>query len=138
MRERTLAIVKPDCLAEGHAGEVIQAYEAAGLRLAAARVERISAERAGELYAEHVQKPFFGELVEYMTSNPVLVIALEGEDAIAAVRAVNGATDPAEAEPGTLRYRLGDSVRRNAVHGSATAEDARRELALFFPELARG
>ncbi|MBD3173586.1 MAG: nucleoside-diphosphate kinase [Armatimonadia bacterium] len=135
--QMTLAIVKPDCFAEGHAGEVVHAYESEGLRLIGAMVVSLNAEHAAAFYAEHAGKPFFGSLLEYMTSGPVLVLALEGDDAISKVRRINGATDPEEAEAGTLRDRFGKSITNNAVHASANGDDAKRELAFFFPELAR-
>jgi nucleoside-diphosphate kinase len=136
-KELTLAIVKPDCFGEGHAGEVVHAYEQGGMRLAGALVVSLNPERAAAFYAEHAGKPFFGSLVEYMTSGPVLVLALEGDDAISKVRRINGATDPEEAASGTLRDRFGKSITNNAVHASANRDDAKRELAFFFPELTR-
>ncbi len=132
--ERTLAIVKPDCLAEGHAGECLSAWETAGTRLVGARVVRLCREVAAAFYAEHKGKSFFEGLLDYMTSGPIL--ALEGENAVAVVRTTNGATDPAEAAEGTLRRRFGSHVSRNAVHASATLADAEREVAFFFPSLA--
>jgi len=133
--ETTLAIVKPDTLAEGHAGDCISAYEQAGLRVSAAVVEHLSRDRAALFYAEHTAKPFFSNLLDYMTSAPVLVLAIAGPGAIAAVREINGATDPADAAPGTLRARFGKTVTTNSVHASATADDAVREVAFFFPSL---
>jgi len=132
----TLAIVKPDTLAEGHAGDCVSAYERAGLRVRAAVVEHLSRDRSALFYAEHSGKPFFADLLDYMTSAPVLVLAVAGPGAIAIVRETNGATDPADAAPGTLRARFGKTVTVNSVHASATADDAAREVAFFFPNLS--
>ncbi|HQK94027.1 MAG TPA: nucleoside-diphosphate kinase [Armatimonadota bacterium] len=133
--ERTLSIVKPDALSAGHLGEIIAAYEAAGLRVIAATVMRLTPELAEGFYAEHRGKPFFGGLIDFMTSGICMPMVLEGEDAIERVRAIHGATDPADAAPSTIRARFGTQVTRNAVHGSDSLASAAREVAFFFPQL---
>lgn len=134
--ERTLSIVKPDAIGAGHLGEIIAAYEAAGLRVVAGLVVRLTPELAEGFYAEHKGKSFFDGLIEFMTSGVCTPIVLEGEDAIERVRAINGATNPAEAASGTIRARFGTQVTRNAVHGSDSAASAAREVGYFFPQLA--
>jgi nucleoside-diphosphate kinase len=140
-RQRTLAIVKPDAVKRNLIGEVIRRIEQSGLQVAAARFLQLSTSDAEGFYAVHKERPFFGSLVEYMCSGPVLVMALEGDDAIKRWRDLMGATDPAKAAPGTIRKDLGESVEANATHGSDAPETAAAEIAYFFRSLevvARG
>lgn len=130
--EETLVLIKPDGVARGLCGEVIGRLERAGLRLRAARLLILSEPMARAHYAEHAGKEFFAELCQFITSGPVLAMVWAGEGAIARVRALLGATDPAKAAPGTIRHDLGESVRRNVAHGSATPADAAREIAIYF------
>ena len=133
--ERTLAIVKPDAVGRNLIGEIIRRAEAAGLRVAAARFLRLSKREAEGFYAVHRERPFFASLTDYMSSGPLMVVVLEGEDAIARWRGLMGATDPAKADGGTIRKDLGLSVERNATHGSDAADTARTEIAYFFSAL---
>jgi nucleoside-diphosphate kinase len=135
--ERTLVLVKPDGVSRGLVGEVITRLEAKGLRLVAAELCTLDRETAETHYAEHVERPFFGELVEFITSGPLMALVVEGERAIEAVRTLAGATDPVKATPGTIRGDLALAVGQNIVHGSDSAESATRESALFFPHLSR-
>ena len=130
--ERTLSIIKPDAVAKNVIGEIYDRFEKAGLRIIAARMEHLSAEKAGEFYAVHKERPFYGDLVEFMTSGPVIVQVLEGEDAIAKNREVMGATNPADAAPGTIRADFAKTVDENAVHGSDGSETASAEIEFFF------
>ena len=130
--ERTLSIIKPDAVAKNVIGEIYDRFEKAGLRIIAARMEHLSAEKAGEFYAVHKERPFYGELVEFMTSGPVMVQVLEGEEAIAKNREVMGATNPADAAPGTIRADFAKTVDENAVHGSDGTETASAEIEFFF------
>ena len=130
--ERTLSIIKPDAVAKNVIGEIYDRFEKAGLRIVAARMEHLSAEKAGEFYAVHRERPFYGELVDFMTSGPVMVQVLEGEDAIARNREVMGATNPAEAAPGTIRADFAKTVDENAVHGSDGPDTAMQEIEFFF------
>ncbi len=132
--ERTLSIIKPDAVAKNVIGEIYTRFEKAGLQIVAARMMHLSAEQAGEFYAVHKERPFFNDLVEFMTSGPVLVQALEGESAIAKNREVMGATNPAEADAGTIRADFAASIDENAVHGSDAPETAAQEIAFFFGE----
>lgn len=132
--ERTLSIVKPDAVAGNHIGAIYDRFEQAGLRIVAARMLQLTPEEAGAFYAVHRERPFFGELVDYMTSGPIMVQVLEGEDAIARNRKVMGATDPKQAEPGTIRADFATDVSENAVHGSDAPETAATEIAFFFPD----
>lgn len=129
---RTLAIIKPDAVASGYSGKIIAHLEDAGFRVLALQMVRLTPERAGEFYAVHRERPFYGELVEFMTSGPCIPIALEGENAVARYREVIGATDPAEAAEGTIRKLYAESKGRNAVHGSDSEENAEREIRFFF------
>jgi nucleoside-diphosphate kinase len=131
---RTLAIIKPDAVASGKAGKILAHLEAAGFRVLALRMTRITREQAGEFYAVHRERPFYGELVEFMTSGAAVPIALEGENAVARLREVIGATDPAEAADGTVRKLYAESKGRNAIHASDSDENAAREVAFFFAE----
>lgn len=130
--ERTLSIVKPDAVARNLIGEIYARFEKNGLRIVAAKMLRMTADQAGGFYAEHKERPFFKDLVSYMTSGPVVVQVLEGEDAVARNRQLMGATNPKNAEPGTIRADFAESVEANAVHGSDSTASAAREIAYFF------
>jgi nucleoside-diphosphate kinase len=130
--ERTLSIIKPDAVAKNVLGEIYSRFENAGLRIVAARMEHLSAQKAGEFYAVHKERPFYNDLVEFMTSGPVMVQVLEGEDAIAKNREVMGATNPADAAPGTIRADFAQTVDENAVHGSDGTDTASAEIEFFF------
>lgn len=130
--ERTLSIIKPDAIAKNVIGEIYSRFEKAGLQIVAAQMLRLSRQRAGEFYAVHRERPFYNDLVEFMTSGPVMVQVLEGEDAIARHREVMGATNPAEAAPGTIRADFATTIDENAVHGSDGPDTARAEIAFFF------
>jgi nucleoside-diphosphate kinase len=131
--ERTLSIIKPDAVEKNRIGAIIALIEGAGLQIKAARMIHLSRPVAEGFYAVHKARPFFGELVEFMTRGPVVVMALEGENAIAKYRELMGATDPAKAADGTIRKAHGANVGENAVHGSDAAETAKNEIAYFFP-----
>jgi nucleoside-diphosphate kinase len=133
--ERTLILVKPDAFARNLTGEIIARFERKGLRLAALKQMTITRELAEQHYAEHDGKPFFGELVEFITSGPLVAMVLAGDDAIKAARQVIGATNPLEASPGSIRGDYAIAVGQNMVHGSDSPESAEREAGLFFPEL---
>ena len=130
--ERTLSIVKPDGVARNLIGEVYRRFEQAGLSIIAARMRHLSQLEAEAFYAVHKERPFFRDLVTYMTSGPVMIQVLEGENAIAKNREIMGATDPKKAAPGTIRADLAESIERNVVHGSDAPETAAREIAFFF------
>jgi nucleoside-diphosphate kinase len=130
----TLGIVKPDGVAGGKTGRIIAHLEQAGFVVRAARLVRLTRAQAAAFYAVHRERPFYADLVEFMTSGPCLPMALEREDAVAQFRTVIGATDPAEAAPGTIRKLFAESKGRNAVHGSDNPENAAREIAFFFTE----
>jgi len=130
--ERTLSIVKPDAVGRNLIGEILRKFEAAGLRIAAAKLIRLTPESAQGFYAVHKARPFFQGLCEYMSSGPIFVSVLEGDNAIAKNREVMGATDPAKAAPGTIRKEFGKDIEQNAVHGSDAAETAAAEIAFFF------
>jgi nucleoside-diphosphate kinase len=130
--ERTLVLIKPDAMARGLAGEILARFERRGLELSEVKLVQVDRGLAEEHYAEHAEKPFYGELVEFITSGPTLALVLEGEGAIATVRTTMGATNPAEAGPGTIRGDLALSMPDNLVHGSDSAESAAREIALWF------
>lgn len=129
---RTLAIIKPDAVAAGNAGKIIAHLEGAGFRIVAMKMVHLSREQAGEFYAVHRERPFYGELVEFMTSGPSIPLALEADDAVAKYRETIGATDPAEAAEGTIRRLYAESKGRNAVHGSDSDENAATEIRFFF------
>ena len=133
--ERTLVLVKPDAMERQLAGEILARFERRGLVLRAARVVRVDRELAERHYAEHVEKPFFGELVDFITSGPTLALVLEGEGAIATVRKTMGATNPADACPGSIRGQYALSMPDNLVHGSDSPESSARELELWFPDV---
>ncbi len=132
--ERTLSIIKPDGVAKNIIGEVYRRFESKGLRIVAAKMMRLSTAQAQEFYAVHKERPFYNDLVSYMSSGPVMVQVLEGEDAIAKNRDIMGATNPAEAAPGTIRADFADSIEANCVHGSDGPDTARVEIAFFFPK----
>lgn len=132
--EQTFSIIKPDAVAKNVIGEIYSRFEKAGLRIVAARMLHLSKEQAGEFYAVHKERPFYGELVNYMTSGPVMVQVLEGENAIAKNREVMGATNPKDAAPGTIRADFANDITENAVHGSDAPETAKQEIAFFFPD----
>jgi len=131
---RTLAIIKPDAVASGKAGKVLAHLEGAGFRVRALRMLRLSRDQAGEFYAVHRERPFYGSLVEFMTSGPAIPVLLEREGAVAKLREVIGATDPKEAAEGTVRALFAESKERNAIHASDSDENAAREAAFFFAE----
>jgi nucleoside-diphosphate kinase len=130
--ERTLILVKPDAFARGLTGEIIARFENKGLKIAAMRHMRVTEDLARQHYAEHEGKPFFGELVEFITSGPIVAMVLEGEEAIRAARQVIGATNPLEAAPGSIRGDYAIAVGQNMVHGSDSPESGEREAKLFF------
>jgi nucleoside-diphosphate kinase len=130
--ERTLSIVKPDAVAKNVIGEIYSRFEKAGLKIVAAKYKQLTREEAEGFYAVHKGRPFFGALVEFMTSGPVMIQALEGENAVAAHRDLLGATNPKDAAPGTIRADFADSIDANAAHGSDSVENAQTEIAYFF------
>ena len=130
--ERTLVLIKPDAVRRGLAGEILRRFEQRGLTIEEARLLTVDRSLAEEHYAEHTEKPFFGELVEFITSGPTMALVLEGEGAIATVRTTMGATNPADAGPGTIRGDLALSMPDNLVHGSDSPESAAREIGLWF------
>jgi nucleoside-diphosphate kinase len=130
--ERTLVLIKPDAVQRGLAGDILARFERRGLQIRDARLVQVDRELAERHYAEHAEKPFFGELVEFITSAPTLALALEGEGAIATVRRTMGSTNPADSEPGSIRGDLALSMPDNLVHGSDSPESAAREVALWF------
>jgi nucleoside-diphosphate kinase len=132
--ERTFSIVKPDGVARNLIGEVLSRFEKAGLKVIAARMQHLSQRDAEGFYAVHAARPFFKDLVKYMTSGPVLLQVLEGENAIAKNREIMGATDPKKAAPGTIRADLAESIEANTVHGSDAPETAAKEISYFFRE----
>ncbi|HEY4040071.1 MAG TPA: nucleoside-diphosphate kinase [Burkholderiaceae bacterium] len=133
--EQTLSIIKPDAVRKNLIGKILSRFEAAGLRIVAARMMRLSRADAEAFYAVHRDRPFFRDLVDFMTSGPIMVQALEGEGAIMKNRDLMGATDPKKAAPGTIRADFAESIDANAVHGSDSDETARTEVAFFFPTM---
>ncbi len=133
MSERTFSIVKPDAVQAGRAGAILSRLEQAGFRIVALRMRHLTRAEAEGFYHVHRQRPFFGELCEFMSSGPCLTMVLEREDAIARLRETMGATDPAKAVPGTIRKEFASSIQRNAIHGSDGADTARFEMGYFFP-----
>jgi nucleoside-diphosphate kinase len=133
--DRTLILVKPDAFARGLSGEIIARFERKGLRIAALKHTTLSRAIAEQHYAEHAEKPFFGELVDFITSGPLVAMVLEGGEAVRAARQVIGATNPLEAAPGSIRGDFAIEMGQNLVHGSDSNESAAREAGLFFPEL---
>ena len=134
MAERTLVLIKPDAMQRGLAGEILSRFEQRGLEMRAAKLVHVDRELAERHYAEHREKPFFGELTDFITSAPTLALVLEGEAAIGVVRTTIGATNPTNADPGTIRGDLALAMPNNLVHGSDSAESAEREIALWFPD----
>jgi len=130
--EKTLSIIKPDAVARNVVGEIINRFEKAGLHIVAARMMRLSRPQAEAFYAIHMERPFFADLVDFMTSGPVMVQILEGEDAIMRNREIMGTTDPAKADPGTIRADFANGIEANAVHGSDGIDTAQQEIAFFF------
>lgn len=132
--ERTLSIIKPDAVAKNVIGAIVNRFESSGLRIVGQKMMHLSKEQAEGFYAEHSERPFFGALVEFMTSGPIVVMALEGEDAVRKNREIMGATNPQEAAAGTLRADYAETIDENAVHGSDAVESAAREIAYFFSD----
>jgi nucleoside-diphosphate kinase len=130
--ERTLSIIKPDAVSKNVIGEIYSRFEKAGLKIVAAKMLQLNDDSAGGFYAEHKQRPFYPDLIEFMTSGPVMVQVLEGEDAVARNRELMGSTNPAEAAPGTIRADFAKSIDANAVHGSDSLKSAEREVCYFF------
>lgn len=133
-KERTFSIIKPDAVAKNVTGKIVSRFEKAGLQVVASRMEQLTEEKAKGFYAEHDGRPFFADLVAFMISGPVIVQVLEGEGAIALNRKLMGATNPAEADEGTIRADFAESIDANAVHGSDSPESAAREIAFFFSD----
>lgn len=133
--ERTLSIIKPDAVARNVIGQIYARFEGAGLKIIAARMMHLSREQAGGFYAVHKERPFYADLVSFMSSGPVMIQVLEGEDAIRRNRDLMGATDPKKAAAGTIRADFAESIDANAVHGSDGADTAQTEIAFFFPTL---
>lgn len=132
--EFTFSIIKPNAMKKNAIGAIINKFESSGLKVAAAKLTQLTKQQCEEFYAEHKERPFFGELVSFMTSGPVLLMCLSGESAITKNREIMGATNPSEAAAGTIRAEFGDNVGENAVHGSDSPESAQRELGLFFED----
>ena len=132
--ERTLSIIKPDAVAKNVIGDIVSRFEKADLKVVAMKMVHLSDEQAGGFYAEHKERPFFKDLVSFMTSGPVIVQVLEGEDAVAKNRDLMGATNPKDAEAGTIRADFAQTIDENAVHGSDSTESAAREVAYFFAD----
>jgi len=132
--ERTLSIIKPDGVEKNIIGEIYRRFEQSGLRIIASRMMHLSAEQAGDFYAVHRERPFYNDLVSYMSSGPIVVQVLEGDEAIAGNRAIMGATNPADADPGTIRADFAASIEENVVHGSDGPDTARDEIAFFFSD----
>lgn len=136
VNERTLLLIKPNAVASAHIGSILARVEACGLRIIGLKMERLSRPQAETFYAEHKERPFFKGLVNFMTSGPLVAVALEGPNAVAKLRELLGATNPANALPGTIRADFGISVQENAGHGSDSTNSAKREIPLFFPNLS--
>lgn len=132
--QQTLSIIKPDAVSKGVIGKIVDRFESNGLRIAAMKKVQLDDAKAGGFYAEHKERPFYSDLVSFMTSGPVVVMVLEGEDAIMTNRNLMGATNPKEAEKGTIRADFAESIDANAVHGSDSAESAAREIKYFFSD----
>ncbi len=132
--ERTLSIIKPDATERNLTGKIIAMFEDAGLRVVAQKRTRWSEDQAKKFYAVHAERPFYGELVSFMTSGPIVLQVLEGENAVARNREIMGATNPAEAAPGTIRKEFAENIERNSVHGSDSAENAANEIAMCFTD----
>jgi nucleoside-diphosphate kinase len=134
MSNRTFTIIKPDSVRKGNFGKIISRLESEGFRVLGIKKVALSERQAQAFYAVHKERPFFGSLVEYMTSGPVYVAALEKDNAVASLRQVMGATDPAKADPNTIRKEFGESIEQNAIHGSDSDENAKIEIGFFFAE----
>ncbi len=132
--QRTLSIIKPEAVHNNNIGAIVSRFESQGLTVVAARMQHLTKAEAEGFYAVHKERPFFGELVEYITSGPVFIMTLEGENAIARNREIMGATNPAEAAPGTIRADFGESIGVNTVHGSDAEDTAKNEIAFFFQD----
>jgi nucleoside-diphosphate kinase len=132
--EKTLSIIKPDAVAKNVIGKIIDRFESNGLRIAAMKKIKLTKEDAAKFYEVHKERPFFNDLCEYMSSGPIVVMVLEGENAVAKNRELMGATNPKEAAPGTIRADFAESIEANAVHGSDSLENAKKEIAFFFAE----
>lgn len=132
--EQTLSIVKPDAVGQNQIGNIIEYFEREGLNVVAAKMIQLAKEQAESFYAVHKDRPFFGELIEFMTSGPILVMVLEGENAISRNRQIMGPTDPAKAPAGTVRADFATSIERNAIHGSDSPDTAKEEIAFFFKQ----
>lgn len=135
LMERTFVMIKPDGVKKQLVGECLYRYEAKGLKIVDLRMENLSVDIAKQHYGEHVEKPFFDDLVKHVTSGPVVLMVLEGAGAVAAARKLNGATNPLEADPGSLRGEFALEITANIVHGSDSVDSAKREIGIFFPEL---
>jgi nucleoside-diphosphate kinase len=133
--EKTLVLIKPDAFGKNHCGDILKRYEDEGLKIVAAKVMQMDEKIAAIHYAEHVEKPFYPELVKFMTSAPLMALVLGGENVISRVREINGATNPAKADEGTIRKLYAESVTKNAVHASDSPESAAREIKIFFSEI---
>lgn len=134
-KQRTLSIIKPDATSRNLCGKILSHFEQAGLTVVAAKMMTLTPEQAGQFYIIHKERPFYGELIDYMVSGRVLVSVLEGDDAVNLNRKLMGATDPKKADPGTIRNLYAESIAANAVHGSDSLENAATEIKFFFPEL---
>lgn len=132
--EHTLSIIKPDAVTKNVIGEIYSRFEKAGLKIIASKMQNLSKDKAGGFYAEHKERPFYSDLVDFMTSGPVVIQVLEGDDAVIINRDLMGATNPKEAESGTIRADFADSIDANAVHGSDSTASAQREIAYFFSD----
>jgi len=132
MSNRTFTMIKPDAFSSGHTGSILKHIEAAGFKIIAMKLTKLSAEKAGEFYAVHKERPFYGELVDFMSSGPIVAAILEKDNAVENFRTLIGATDPAKAEPGTIRAMFATSIAANAVHGSDSDENAAIEGSFFF------
>jgi nucleoside-diphosphate kinase len=135
-KQKTLSIIKPDATARNLIGKILNHFEGAGLTIVAAKMATLTAEEAGQFYIVHKDRPFYGELIDYMCSGRVLILVLEGDDAVNLNRKLMGATDPKKADPGTIRALYAESIAANAVHGSDSAENAATEIKFFFPNLS--
>ena len=134
--EKTISIIKPDAVQKNVIGKILTRFEDAGLKITATKMMQLDAKLAGDFYAVHKERPFYNDLVSYMSSAPVVVTVLEGEGAVAKNRELMGATDPKEAAAGTIRADFAESIDANAVHGSDSLENVQKEISFFFPELA--
>lgn len=132
--ERTLSIIKPDGVKNHHIGDIISRFEHSGLQVAAIKMVQLTPKQAGEFYKEHKERPFYGDLVSFISSGPVVVMVIEGDEAVAKNRKIMGATDPKKAEKGTIRADFAESIDKNTVHGSDSAKAAKSEIDFFFPQ----